>query len=547
MGQNTLHAEVSVERHIYARGAPLSAPGQGGSLDSPPVTGVALTIGEMLARSVVAWPEKAAILSGEGELSYRDLAAQAQAIACYLARSGVGKGDRVGFLVEKTTEAIIGFIGVALSGAVFVPIDYSQAGSRIQQSVDLVAPSAMIVTAGCVHLLKELDIRCPTSRILIVRARAGGGYTTWETALREGMRAMIRLPDVNAGDLVYLNMTSGTTGAPKAVATTHANIYWNTVAVTHSLGMTTSDVYACLFPVFGHPHELFARPLYLGGTTVLVADPNPGTVVRAINDYRITCLHAAASLYAVLVHFCEIHSVFLRSLRVAESGGMPVAGDLARRFKMKFGIPIVPVWGSTETSGVAFACSDDDPWTEGAIGRPCPHYEVMVVNEQGERVPEGVVGEMAVKGPAVCSEYYLNPGETAARIHDGWFHTDDLAYKMRDGSYCFAGRKSGMIKVAGVKVTPFEIEEVLRSHVGILEAAVVATPDRTHGEVPKAVIVLRPGAKADAADIKTHCMKRLPAIKIPRIVQFVGALPRTATGKVCYDALRWTGAPCQDC
>jgi long-chain acyl-CoA synthetase len=210
---------------------------------------------------------------------------------------------------------------------------------------------------------------------------------------------------------------------------------------------------------------------------------------------------------------------------------------LARKFRERFGISMIPVWGSTETTGIAFANPVDDSQKEGSFGKPCPYYQAKIVGENGQELAENLVGEIAIKGPAVSAGYLENSVETRKCMKDGWFFTDDLARKDADGYYYFLARKSGMMKVAGMKVFPLEIEGVLRSHPNIAEAAVTKVRDRLHGEVPKAVIVLKENARIDQADVRRYCEERMARYKVPRVIEFRAELPKSSGGKVLYREL----------
>jgi long-chain acyl-CoA synthetase len=495
-----------------------------------------MTIVEMLEKTRRLFSEKAAIICGGSELSYHEVYVQSNALANFLVETGLKKGERVGLLMKKSPEAIVSFLGVAAAGGVVFPIDYNQTVAHIQYILNLTNPSALVAAADFQPLLFKLALPFSDDRIILIGRKAGRPYTPWETILSEngGHRPDVK---IEADDVVYLNFTSGTTGFPKAAVTTHANIYWNTLASIEALNLTPDDIHLCLFPVFGHPHELFARPVYLGGTIVLVDNVSPKTIAKAISDDHVTCMMGVASIYETLVRFHGSNPFDSGSLRVPESGGMHIDLALARKFRERFGISMIPVWGSTETTGIAFANPVDDSQKEGSFGKPCPYYQAKIVGENGQELAENLVGEIAIKGPAVSAGYLENSVETRKCMKDGWFFTDDLARKDADGYYYFLARKSGMMKVAGMKVFPLEIEGVLRSHPNIAEAAVTKVRDRLHGEVPKAVIVLKENARIDQADVRRYCEERMARYKVPRVIEFRAELPKSSGGKVLYREL----------
>ena len=202
-----------------------------------------------------------------------------------------------------------------------------------------------------------------------------------------------------------------------------------------------------------------------------------------------------------------------------------------------FNVTISSGWGSTETTGITVSKMPHLEYRPDSIGQPCPYYEAKVVSEQGEEVPPMKSAKCSLRGPAVCREYFKNPLETAAHMKDGWMHTGDLVRKDEDGFYFFVTRKSRMIKVAGLRVYPAEIEELLASHPDVLEAAVVKMPDDALGEVPKAVVVLKPETKVAAQELRLFCSEQVAKYKIPAVVDIVEALPKNPGGKILYKML----------
>jgi len=494
------------------------------------------TVVGMLARQARERPDKTALVHRAERLSYRELYELSNRFANHLLAHGLQPGDRVGFLVEKTAETLVAFLGVAAAGGVFFPIPDHETDAHLQAVLQLTQPFALVVSAKSASRLARWTLPCARPNVLVLGDRSASDGTAWTAVPRTGAS---HPPPVGlvADQTFYLNMTSGTTGNPKAAITTHANIFWNTMSSVERLRLTGDDVHLCMFPVAGHPHELFARPLYLGGTMVLLERIAPGGIFAAIHEHGVTCLMATASILQSMVQHHELHGRGLGRLRLAESGGMRVSPALARRFSACFGLPILPVWGSTETTGIALANCPGEPFKPGSVGRPCPYYEVRLVDAKGAEAGTDEPGEMIVRGPAVCSNYLGDAGEMDRHVRNGWFHTGDLFRRDADGCFFFAGRLSGMIKKAGFKIYPTEIEDVLSEHPAIREVAVVGVPDATHGEVPKAVIVLRPGAVLTAADVLRFGRQRLAPYELPAIVEFVPELPKRPGGKILYRQL----------
>ncbi|MDD5677950.1 MAG: class I adenylate-forming enzyme family protein [Kiritimatiellae bacterium] len=493
-----------------------------------------ISIIKALTQAADRFPGKPAILFGRSALPYGELLRHCNALAGFLLQSGLRKGDTVAVLLRKTPEAIVSFLGVAIAGGVPFSVDYNQTPERIRMVLDITQPSALIVDSGFLDLLPPPVRSGGEGRtVIVVGPRQAGGHP-WDDIIS---RAWPPAQDVQiqADDAFYLNFTSGSTGAPKAAMATYDNIYWNARSAIETLGLNHEDVHLCMFPIFGHPHEIFARSIYLGSTIVLVDSVSPRAVTSAITEHNVTCLMATASIYASLLRFCEGHAMNLGSLRLVENGGMRASRSLLREFKERIGVPIVTVWGSTETTGIALAA---DKTTESScLGKMCRYYEVRLMAEDDRECNVGEIGELAIRGPAVCRAYYRNPEQTAQHMRGGWFYSGDLARRDADGCFHFVGRRDGMLKVKGLKVFPAEIEEVLEGHPAIDAVAVVPAHDARRGEVPKAVLVLKPGKTLTETDVRRYCEEHLPSYKVPRLVEFVAKLPQSQAGKVLYRQL----------
>jgi len=499
-----------------------------------------MTIVEMLERNAAILPEKTAIICGNSKISYREFHEKSRTLANFLISKGLKKGDRVGIVLQKTPEVIISFLGVACAGGIVFPVDYNQTNDNIEFLLKQTRPAMMIVDGQFQNLISQFEGHCLEDKIILVGQTTKNQHLSWENIIA---KPSLNPPDVSIRDedIVYLNFTSGTTGFPKGAITTHANIYWNTLSAIESLGLTEEDIHVCMFPVFSHPHELFARSLYLGGTAVLIEGIYPKTVAAAISDHGVTCMMAVASIYDTLARLPLSAPFDLSSLRIPESGGMFTHPTLEEKFWERFGVSIIPVWGSTETSGIALVSPVSGERRSGSMGKPSPYYDVKVVGEEGMELPPDEVGEMVIKGPGVCNGYYNQPAETEMYMKDGWYCTGDMVKKDMDGYYYFASRKTGMMKVAGVKVFPLEIEGVLLAHPLIEEAAVVKIQDRLRGEVPKAVIVVKDGFELGKEEVQKYCEEKMSRIKVPNVIEFRNKLPKTPGGKILYRELQAEG------
>ena len=495
-----------------------------------------MTVVEMLEKSSELYSSNTAIYFRDRVITYGDLYRDVRLAAGFLQARGVGRGDRVGVMTRKVPEQITSLLAAMLAGAIPFPVDFGQTKSALAATMDMTRPGSIVVADEFTPLLEDLPSLPSADRIIVIGTGSASGMPSWGEMLDAGLSPSV--PALTDDDPCYLNFTSGTTGAPRAACATHGNVYWNTRASVECLGLTHGDVHLCMFPPFAHPHELFARPIYLGGALALVGGISPKVIAGAINACGVTAMMGVATIYAGLVRAQRLHGLELPSLRLAESGGMHFAPALAREFEEAFGIPIVPVWGSTETTGVALASPVGEPYRASSVGKPCPHYSIRIVTESGSDAGVDEVGEMIAQGPGVCASYYGDAGATSARMRDGWFRTGDLMRRDADGYYYFAGRETRMLKVAGLKVYPPEIEDLLRDHPDVAEAAVIGMNSPGRGEQPKAVLVAREGRVIDKGAIWEYCNRSLPNYKVPRAFEIIDELPKTPGGKVLFRVLQ---------
>lgn len=487
-----------------------------------------LTLSAVLEFHAKETPGKIAIIYQHKKINYKKFNKMANSLANELLKMGIKKGDRIGLMLPRIPELVISFLGVAKAGGIVAPINYELTEEGIETIFKNITPACLIVHSSYLnHAICSLPDNTPIPIIVVGKYKGRG--IPWNEIMNTGKINNPAL-DIQPHDIVYLNYTSGSTGNSKGAETTHSNIYWNTIAAIDMLGLKSDDVHLCMFAPFAHPHEIFARPLYLGGTMVLAEKIYPKSIASTIETNKVTCMMGLAPLYENLLGILEHRAFDLSSLRIPESGGMYTRTNLIEKFKHKIGVPIIPVWGSTETTGIAIANRPGDDIPKRSIGKPCPTYEVKIVDADNNELPPGEVGEMIFKGPAVVQNYYGNIDNACFR--DGWYHSGDLGIKDENGYFYFMERKSGMMKVAGLKVYPQEIERVLLEHPLIKEIAVISVKDRLRGEIPKAIAVLQPETNLTEQKILDFCKDRLPHYKLPRIIEIRKDIPKSGSGKI---------------
>ena len=353
-------------------------------------------------------------------------------------------------------------------------------------------------------------------------------------------------PGLGAADVAFLTYTSGTTGPPKGAMNTHRNVVFNSEAYRRWMSLTPEDTVLGVAPLF-HITGLIAHltvALLVPMPIVLGYRFDPVTVLDLIERDRPTFTVGAITVFTALMNDPSCPGRDLSSLTKVYSGGAPIAPATVERFQKEVGPYIHNIYGLTETTspshGVPMgAIAPVDP-TSGAlsVGVPIFNTVVQVVDEEGNEVPPGEIGEFVTTGPQVVAGYWNKPDETAHALPGGSLHTGDVGFMDEDGWFYVVDRKKDMIIASGYKVWPREVEDVLYQHPAVREAAVIGVPDDYRGETVKAFVSLRPGAQAEPAELIQFCKERMAAYKYPRVVELVDELPKTVTGKILRRELR---------
>lgn len=489
-----------------------------------------ITLNRALELQVRSSPDKIFITHKDTTYSYEQTLDAVNRLAAYLGNHGIRQGDPVCLIMPRIPELIIAFLAATRLGALPTPVNYLLSPNNVIDFVQEVAPRAIISNTRLLSTEIESGFAEIEGLLCIDTNSSKEDWVAWETAVTAD--PYVGKINLLPTDVAYLHFTTGSSGQPKGALTTHTNIYWNTRSVVEVLGLNEKDVHLCMFAPFAHPHELFARALYTGSSLVLLEEVNPKTIIRTINRHSITCMMGLAPMYEMMAARCG--SMSIPSLRIAESGGMYTRPTINESFQQQFGLPILSVWGSTETTGVALANSVENYRTDGSMGKPCPYFQVKLVNEDNEIAAVGEIGELHFKGPGVISGYN-NPGPILDE--DGWFASGDMATMDAKGFYYFIERKSGLIKVVGLKVYPLQIELLLLEHPRISEIAIIGTPDKRRGSVPMAYVVINDNKVFSSDDILTFCKGKIPSYMIPKHVKVMENLPKVGSGKINKRAL----------
>ncbi len=500
------------------------------------------TLIDALRESARLYPDRPAIIAGSEVLDHKGFAEQSDRVAAGLTDLGVGLGDRVGLYCPNSAEFAIAYAGIVKAGAVVVPINLLINTEETAYVLNDAGVKGLIFHAA----LAEPVARARETAPLGFAVSIGGaiaGATTWESVL--ATQGPPPEPELDpAEDLVVILYTSGTTGFPKGAMLTHQNLCANTRSVREAMCWRPGeDVVLLVLPMF---HAFAATvgmltPLTNGCAFLPLSRFEPELVAETIQRERVTVFLGVPSMYNVLLRLKEERASCLASLRLCVSGGAALPVEVLQRFEAKFGVKIYEGDGPTECSPVTCVNPVGGLAKPGTVGLPVPGVEMRIVDDEGNELPSGMVGEIAVRGANVMKGYWNRPEATQEVLRDGWLLTGDLGTCDEDGYFSIVDRKKDLIIVNGMNVYPRMIEEILHRFPGLKEAAVVGEPSELHGEVPVAYVAVDGAGPDTAAELRAFCRDCLGRHQIPKRFEIVEALPRNAAGKILKRQLRKQG------
>jgi long-chain acyl-CoA synthetase len=503
-------------------------------------------------------PDSPLLVYFDTVMSAADVDRVSDALAVALSDGGFTRGDRLALYTQNVPQYVIALLAVWKLGGIAVAINPMLTAREVAKLIDDSSPvSFLALTELYSDELAETLRQSTVTRVITTSAldfQRGGDprvlpeARTATPAGTDDLKKLIvhydgRRPpaaSIAANDVAVITYTSGTTGAPKGAMNTHRNVATGGAAYRDWFELDARDVVLGVAPLFhvtglsGH----IAAAISAGASLVLSYRFDVGVVRDMIRTHRTTFTVGAITALIALANSPDVVADDLSSLSKIASGGAPIPAATVDRFESRFGTYVHNVYGMTETTSPVLSVPLGRRAPIGAetgalsVGVPTLTARVRVVDEIGEPVGAGQLGELAVSGPQVVPGYWRNEAETSAAIRDGWLLTGDVGYADEDGWYYLVDRKKDMIVASGYKVWPREVEDVLYTHDAVLEAAVVGVPDAYRGETVKAYVSLRQGLSADPDELVAFCRSRMAAYKYPREVEVVDVIPKTATGKI---------------
>jgi fatty-acyl-CoA synthase len=495
----------------------------------------------VLAHHADRTPEEPMTIFEGATTTYGEMAERVTALAAGLKDRGVGPGAVVGLLSYNCPEFLETLFAANFLGAIAMPINWRLAAPEVRYILEHSEARALVCDEALVALADEATKGMEDSLVRgCIATAAPDGWTT--LADLRGDPAGMAPVAAAADDVHRLMYTSGTTGRPKGVMLTHANLAWKNLAHLVEFGFTSADLGLACGPLYHvGALDLTTTSLIAAGATIVIHRAfDAAAVVDELERSRVTTVWLAPAMVNAILALPDIDTRDLSSVRVVINGGEKMPIPLIERIQRTFPSAwFADAYGLTETvSGDTFLDRDSIITKLGSVGRPCLHLELDIWDEQGRSVPAGERGEIVMRGPKVFKGYWRDPEATVAAFAGGWFHTGDIGVRDDDGYLFIVDRLKDMIVSGGENIAGSEVERVLYEHDAVLEAAVVGRPDQRWGEVPVAFVVLRPGATATVAELIERCQTQLARFKVPKDITFVDELPRNPSGKVLKRELR---------
>ena len=456
-----------------------------------------------------------------------------------LRRLGVEPGDRVIVMLPNCPEVMQSYGGILRAGAVIVPVIFLLGEAEVTHILTDSEAKVVITSSDMVGKVeKQMGVLPSLCHVLLVDGGGEGGLRSFAEEIARESDGFEPVPRAN-GDLAVILYTSGTTGTPKGVALSHANLESNArsaaslseldrerwgvgvLPLSHSYGLTVMNA--------GH---------ILGTRAALLRWFNPEEVLRTIQEFRAESMSGVPTMFVYLLHYPEGSRYDTSTMRMWGSGAAPLPVEIVEPFERRFGGKVLEGYGLTEASPVVSAHRLSGVRKLGSVGQPIPGVTVSIRDDEDRALPADELGEVSVQGPNVMVGYYRNPEETAKTIRGGWLRTGDMGRLDADGFLYIVERKKDLIIRGGFNIYPRDVEEALYAFPTVAEAAVIGRPDTLMGEEVVAFVVLKPGQAATADEVMSFCQSRLARYKCPKEIRFVNALPKSPVGKILRKELR---------
>ncbi|AXU94982.1 long-chain-fatty-acid--CoA ligase FadD [Erwinia persicina] len=524
---------------------------------------------DLFEHAALRYAAQTAFINMGQSLSFRQLDERSRAFAAYLQQGlGLKKGDRVALMMPNLLQYPIALFGVLRAGMIVVNVNPLYTPRELEHQLNDSGASAIVIVSNFAHTLEKVVAKTAVKHVVLTRlgdqlSPAKGtlvnfvvkyikkmvpkyylpGAISFRQVLQNGAQMTYTRPEILNEDVAFLQYTGGTTGVAKGAMLTHRNMQANleqTKATYGSLLKAGEETVVTALPLY-HIFALTVNCLLfieLGGANLLITNPRdiPG-LVKELSKYPFTAITGVNTLFNALLNDEGFNKLDFSTLTLSAGGGMAVQKAVAERWEKLTGHYLLEGYGLTECSPLVSVNPYDIQCHNGSIGLPVPSTDIMLVDDEGNEMPEGEPGELCIKGPQVMAGYWQRQDATEEVLKNGWLRSGDIVTVDHEGFLRIIDRKKDMILVSGFNVYPNEIEDVLMLHPKVREAAAIGVPNDAAGETVK-ICVVKKDDSLTKDELIAHCKRHLTGYKIPRIVEFRDELPKTNVGKILRRELR---------
>jgi len=503
-----------------------------------------MLVQDFLQNSAIRLPDKVALVFSGQRLTYSEIDAMADRLSNALIEHGVQSGDRVAICLNNSVEAVVSIFAILKAGGVFVVINHTTKRDKLTYILNNCRTTALLTDAYKASLTDQVMADVSSLKFSIFC-----GENSDQAAMRDGcldfdsLQATYparRPPQVNLyQDIACLIYTSGSTGDPKGVMCDHSNVVFAASSIIEYLENVEDDIVINVLPLsFDYGLYQLLMVFKFGGTLVLESSfAFPTAILKLMEVEQVTGLPGVPTIFSILLQM-DMSPYDLSCLRYISNTAAALPPSHIQELQEKFpGVAIYSMYGLTETKRTLYLPPEQLDWRHGSVGIAIPGTEVWLEDEKGNRLGPGEIGELVVRGRHVMRGYWEDPKATAERYRPGPLpgervcYTDDLFHMDEEGYLYFVGRKDDIIKSRGEKVAPKEVENVLYSLPGVIEAAVIGVPDPIMGEAIKAFVV-PDGVELTEAKVLAHCRAYLEDFMLPKFVEIRNELPKTTSKKI---------------
>lgn len=504
-----------------------------------------LSLGQLHRRNALLYPNKPALIFGDQTITFREYNLRINRLVNALRTLGFERGDRLAIFSRNCPEYMVVYGAGEKAGFPVAALNFRLARQEVEQLLRQITPKAVFVQGQFREMFDAMDYGASAPLRVLLDGPSAGGWQGLDDLLSQGDDAEPAV-EVGGDDIAYLLFTSGTTGLPRAAMLSHLGQWLDATTFVMEASLTSDDRFLFVSPLYHvAARAMTLAHLMVGATIVMHEAFDAEKVLQDIEKHRITTFTAVPTMIIWLLNHPSIKERDLSSLRLLWYAASPMPVPVLEQAIATFGPILVQGYGLTESGPSVTVLPASDHRLDGdkthrlaSCGRPVVGVEIRIVGPDGQDLPPGEIGEVVVRSPYLMKGYWNEPELTAQTLRDGWLHTGDMGRLDEDGYLYLVDRKKDMIISGGENIYPREVEEVLYSHPGVREAAVIGVPDPVWGEAVKAFVVVEEGAQVTEDELIAYCAERLARYKRPKSIEFCQELPKNPSGKILKNVLR---------